>query len=127
MYPVRRKNEQEEIFKTFKLEVEKEKGLSIGNLKSDGGGKYCSKAFASFLEGEGIKRIISPPNSPFFNGKAERRNRKLMESVRSVLNQSGLPHQYWAEALLYVNLIQNKLDQSLMTRILMSCITKHPK
>ena len=39
------------------------------------------------------------PHTPEQNGVAERLNRTLMESVRTMLADSKLPHRFWAEAL----------------------------
>ena len=42
---------------------------------------------------------MSVPHSPEQNGVAERMNRTLMESARSMLSHAGLSNRYWAEAV----------------------------
>ena len=39
------------------------------------------------------------PGSPDYNGVAERRNRTLLDMVRSMLSSSKLPKILWSEAL----------------------------
>lgn len=39
------------------------------------------------------------PKTPQQNGVAERVNRTLIETVRSMLTDAKLPHEFWAEAL----------------------------
>ncbi len=46
-----------------------------------------------------MRHEVTIPRTPEQNGVAERMNRTLMESVRSMLADSGLPKQFWAEAL----------------------------
>jgi hypothetical protein len=43
----------------FKAMVEKEKGVSIKCLKSDGGGECFSKEFSEYLKEHGIQRKYS--------------------------------------------------------------------
>ncbi|KAH9320120.1 hypothetical protein KI387_021889, partial [Taxus chinensis] len=47
----------------------------------------------------GIRKEITVPRTPQENGVAERMNRKIMEHARSMRIHSGLPLQFWAEAL----------------------------
>lgn len=47
--------------------------------------------FAQFLEEEGIVAQYTMPGTPQQNGVVERRNRTLMDMVRSMLSNSELP------------------------------------
>ena len=49
------------------------------------------------------------PYTPQQNGRAERKNRYLVEMVSSMLIDSGLPSKYWGEALVTANHLQNIL------------------
>ena len=48
------------------------------------------------------------PHSPQQNGVAERMNRTLMESARSMMDHAGLPDKYWAEAVECTAYIRNR-------------------
>ncbi len=51
---------------------------------------------------------LTVPYSPEQNGVAERMNRTLMESARTMLSHAGLPDSYWAEAVASAAYIRNK-------------------
>ena len=72
---------------------------NITSCTTDNGGKHISIEFETFLKAEGIKHEFSIPKIPEQNGVSERMNRTLVEVVRSMLDDSKLPHQFWAEAL----------------------------
>ena len=55
--------------------------------------------FARFLQENGIVAQYSTPGEPQQNGVAERRNRTLMDMVRSMISYSTLPMSLWMEAL----------------------------
>ena len=49
------------------------------------------------------------PGSPAMNGVAERRNRTLMEMVRSMISHTSLPLSLWGEALKTAAYILNRV------------------
>ena len=84
IYLMRHKSEAFEKFKEFKVEVENHRGRSIKSLRSDRGGKYLLSEFRQFLEDHGITSQLAAPGRPQQNGVAEKRNRTLLEMVRSM-------------------------------------------
>ena len=85
--------------KTFVTVVNNKTDLKVKILRSDNGGEYTSKAFASFCAAKGIIHQFTNPYSPEQNGIAERLNRTIIESARSMLLHASLPQQFWAEAV----------------------------
>ena len=81
-------------------------------LRSDRGGEYLSREFKFYLTQEGIVSQLSTPGTPQQNGVAERRNRNLLDMVRSMLSYSFLPISFWGYALetatYLLNLIPSK-------------------
>jgi hypothetical protein len=49
------------------------------------------------------------PSTPQQNGEAERRNRTLLEIVRSMMAQENLPISYWGDAFLTGAYILNRV------------------
>ena len=98
IYFLKQKSEAFGVFKTFKALVEKQSGRELKALRSDQGGEYMSGEFEAFLKDNGIKHQLTVSYSPQQNGVAERKNRIIMELVRSMLKTKGLPHHFWAEA-----------------------------
>ena len=76
--------------------------------------------FAKFLEEEGIVAQYTMPGTPQQNGVAERRNRTLMDMVRSMLSNSHLPLFLWSEALKTAMYVLNKVYLKLSLRHLLS-------
>ncbi|GJU99071.1 putative ribonuclease H-like domain-containing protein [Tanacetum coccineum] len=60
-----------------------------------------------FCEMKGIKREFSVARTPQQNGVAKRKNRTLIEAVRTMLADSLLPTTFWAEAINTACYVQN--------------------
>ena len=96
---MKEKSETFEKFKEFQNEVENKHDRKIKYLRSDHGGKYLSHEFSQHMKDCGIVPQLTPPGTPQRNGVSERRNRTLMDSVRSMLALSDLPLSFWGYAL----------------------------
>jgi transposase InsO family protein len=70
-------------------------------VRSDRGGEFTSGKLKAEFESRGITPEFTVAYSPESNGMAERTNRTLLERVRSMMLDSGLPNQYWGEAVVY--------------------------
>ena len=118
-YVVLMKNKSEafEKFKDFKNEVENQIGKSIKILRSDRGGEYLSTEFGTFLKECGIISQLTPPGTPQLNGVSERRNRTLLDMVRSMMSYTDLPISLWGHALLSANYILNRVPTKSDPRI----------
>ncbi|KAL0287793.1 UNVERIFIED_CONTAM: Retrovirus-related Pol polyprotein from transposon TNT 1-94 [Sesamum angustifolium] len=99
VYFLQEKSETFSTFKNFKAKVEKEAGMSIKILRSDRGGEYNSQEFENFCEEYGIKRQLTAAYTPQQNGVSERKNRTIMNMVRSMLKSSGVQKNCWPEAV----------------------------
>ena len=95
------------MFKLFQNEVENQLNKTIKFLRSDRGGKYLNEEFLSHLESHGIVSQLTPPRTPQHNGVSERRNRTLLDMVRSMMSNSTLPLSFWSYALLTAARILN--------------------
>ncbi|KAK8680799.1 hypothetical protein V6N13_109737 [Hibiscus sabdariffa] len=99
IYLMRHKSEALEKFKEFRNEVQNQHGKSIKALRSDRGGEYLSHEFDELLKECGIVSQFTPPSTPQWNGVFERRNRTLLDMVRSMMSHSDLPISFWGHAL----------------------------
>ena len=96
---MKHKSESFEKFKEFHNEVEKQIGKSIKKIRSDRGGEYLLDDFKVYLKDHGIISQLTPPGTPQHNGVAERRNRTLLDMVRSMMSISELLISFWRHAL----------------------------
>ncbi|GJT09653.1 putative RNA-directed DNA polymerase, partial [Tanacetum coccineum] len=99
VYLLKHKHEVFETFKVFKSEVELQLGKKIKALRSDRGGEYLSQEFKEYLGKNGIVQHLTSPYTPQQNGVSERRNRTLLDMVRSMFNLTTLPLSFWDYAL----------------------------
>ncbi|CAH9070721.1 unnamed protein product [Cuscuta europaea] len=115
VYLMKHKSETFEKFMEYKVEVEKQLDKSIKTLRSDCEVEYLSKEFFDYLKGQGIQSQWTPPGTPQLNEVFERRNRTLLDMVRSMMNSTSLPTSLWGYALetsIYVlNRVPSKLVQ----------------
>ncbi|KAK2352400.1 secreted RxLR effector protein [Trifolium repens] len=100
VYLMKHKSESFEKFKEFKNEVQNQLGKNIKTLRSDRGGEYLSQEFNDHLKECGIVSQLTPPGTPQWNGVSERRNRTLLDMVRSMISHADLPKSFWGHALL---------------------------
>ncbi|GJR49289.1 retrotransposon protein, putative, ty1-copia subclass [Tanacetum coccineum] len=99
VYLLKHKHEVFETFKVFKNEVENQLRKTIKAIRSDCGGEYISQEFKDYLKANGIVQQLTPPYTPQHNGVSERRNRTLLDMVRSMMNLTTLPLSFWDYAL----------------------------
>ncbi|GJR10266.1 ribonuclease H-like domain-containing protein [Tanacetum coccineum] len=79
----------------------------------DHGTEFKNQLMNEFCAKKGIKREYSIARTPQQNGVAERKNRTLIEAARTMLADSLLPIQFWAEA---VNTACYVLNRVLVTK-----------
>ena len=99
VYLIKHKSDTFEIFKRYQNEVENQLGRKIKVIRSDRGGEYLSIKFFDHLKSCGIVSQLTPPRTPQLNGVAERRNRTLVDMVRSMMSRATLPISLWGYAL----------------------------
>jgi transposase InsO family protein len=94
VYLLKSKDEVFNKFKEFKALIENLSERKIKILKSDNGGEYTSKEFVNYCKDVGIKRELTTPYNPQQNGVAERKNRTIMEAVKTMIHDQDLPCAY---------------------------------
>ena len=108
VFIMKNKGEVLDKFKEFVNLAENVTGQRVKVLRSDNGGEYGSKEFIEFCKSRGIKKQITVPYTPQQNGVAERMNRTIVESVRSMLHKADLPLSFWAEAVATAVFLRNR-------------------
>ncbi|GKD21663.1 retrotransposon protein, putative, ty1-copia subclass, partial [Tanacetum coccineum] len=94
VYLLKHKHEVFETFKVFQNKVENQLGKTIKSLCSDRGGEYMSQEFLDHLKDHRIFPYRTPPYTPQHSGVSERRNRTLLDMVRSMMSQTTLPKSF---------------------------------
>ena len=109
VYFMKHKSELFDKFKEFEATTTNEVGKAIGTLRTDNGGEYLSTEFQNYLKVKGIRHELTVPHSPQQNGVAERMNRTLVESARSMIAHAGVSNIFWAEAISTAAYVRNRL------------------
>jgi hypothetical protein len=108
VYFLQSKDQCLEKFLVFKAWAENQTERTIKEIRSDRGGEYLSHEFQKVLEAAGIRPQRTAPMTPQQNGVAERANRTIVESARSMLHGRSLPLCFWAEAVSTAVYLKNR-------------------
>jgi hypothetical protein len=93
-------------------EVEAESGEKLSALRVDGGGEFTSIALERYCKEHGIKLEYSAPYMHTENSVAERTWRTIDTMKNALLIDSGLPLNFWAEAMDTANYLRNLLPST---------------
>ena len=101
VYLMHKKSETFGKFKEFMAEAEKKLGKSLKTRRSDRGAEYLDIEFKDHyhLLEHGILSQLTAPRTPQQNGVAEKRNRTLLDMVKSMMSYSSLPISFWGYSL----------------------------
>jgi len=100
-------------FQNFVAYIENQFSTCIKMLMSDSGGEYMSYEFHDFLHHKGIVFQRSCPYTLQQNGVAERKNRHLLDVVRTLFESSVLS-KFWVEALSTAVYLINRLPSQVL-------------
>jgi IS30 family transposase len=118
------KSETQAIFKKFVRRAQNEFEVKIKRVRRDNGSEFKNTQVEDFLDEEGIKHEFLAPYSPRQNWVVERKNRTLLESARTILDEYQVSEQFWAETIntafhainhLYLHKILKKTAYELLT------------
>jgi hypothetical protein len=73
--------------------------VKIKRVRSDNGTEFKNTNIEEYLDEEGIGLELSVPYTPQQNGIVERKNRTLIEAVRTMLDEYKTSDSFWAEAI----------------------------
>ncbi|GKD16562.1 retrovirus-related pol polyprotein from transposon TNT 1-94, partial [Tanacetum coccineum] len=105
---LRSKDETPEVLKDFLKMIQPNLQAQVITIRTDKGIEFLNKTLHAYFKEEGIEHQTSTPRTPEQNGIVERRNRTLVEVVRTLLLASKLPLFFWAEVIAAACYIQNR-------------------
>jgi transposase InsO family protein len=97
------------VLKKFLKRAHNEFDAKVKKIRSDNDTEFKNTQVEDFLDEEGIKHEFLAPYTPQQNGVAERKNRTLIEVVRTMLNEYKTSDQFWVEAVNTVCHATNRL------------------
>ncbi|KAM0050261.1 putative RNA-directed DNA polymerase [Helianthus debilis subsp. tardiflorus] len=93
------KSETFGIIKNLIVQIENLYKLKVRRIRSDNGTEFKNHAMTEFCTEKGILHEFSAAYTLQQNGVAERKNRTLIETARTMLVESQLPIPFWTEAV----------------------------
>ena len=100
IYFIKQKSDVLEKFEEFVTQTANITGNSVKILRTDNGREYTSQLFDTYLAERGIIQHTTVPNNPAQNGTAaERMDRTIMETARTMMFHANIPQKFWAEAV----------------------------
>ena len=99
IYLMKHKSETFEKFKEFQSEVENHRNKNKTFYDMIAEVKYLSYEFGLQLKQCEIVSLLTPHGTPHRNGVSERRNRTILDMVRSMMSLTNLPLLFWGYAL----------------------------
>jgi hypothetical protein len=93
---------------------------------SDGGGKFFGNRLVKFLSENHIQRLFSKPYHPKHNGRVERANCTIVESIQATLKSSKVQKHFWHKFLKCLCLAFNQIPCKNQTASLWSIIHGRP-
>ena len=108
-FPLRLKDEALTAYKMFEAwAVAQQHCQAVKVLHSNRGGEFLSGEFDGYLQSQGTVRKLTTHHTPELNGISERLNRMLMDRIRRLTHDSGLPKSLWGEALRHTTWLKNQ-------------------
>ncbi|CAL9006084.1 unnamed protein product [Prunus brigantina] len=115
LYPLYAKSEVFTMFTRLVAFLTNHFNASIKFLQSDGGGEYMSSQFTEFLASLGIVHQVSCPYTPQQNGLAERKNRHLLDTSITLLQEASMPDQFWFHAMAHSAYLINRMPSKVLS------------
>ncbi|KAI3732629.1 hypothetical protein L1987_63836 [Smallanthus sonchifolius] len=103
------KDETADILQYLILSLESLCKLKVRSIRSDNGTEFKNNLMELFCLKKEIRHEFSAPYTPQQNGVAERKNRTLIGTARTMLSDAKLPVTFWAEVVKIACHVLNKV------------------
>jgi hypothetical protein len=112
-------------FKSFVKGIHNEFEMIIKRVKSDNDSEFKNTRIDELCDDFGIRHQFSAKYTPQSNGPIERKNRTLIDMVRSMLSEYNVSQSFWAETInmacyysnhLYCHPLKEKTPYELLNR-----------
>ncbi|RVW71923.1 Retrovirus-related Pol polyprotein from transposon TNT 1-94 [Vitis vinifera] len=101
IFPMKSRSEILSIYSNFAKMVETQFSKRIKTFRSDNALEYTQYAFQALLHSYGTIHHLTCPGTFQQNGRAERKLRHILDTVRALLLSAKVPAPFWGEASLH--------------------------
>jgi Reverse transcriptase (RNA-dependent DNA polymerase) len=109
VYLLKKKDEVAKVFKSFYTMIQNQFDKGIKVFRSDNGGEFVKRTLREFFVNKGIIHETTCVGTPQQNGVAERKNRHILETARSLLFEYRVPQYFWDCAVIMAVYMINRL------------------
>jgi len=117
IYVLKEKKEVLSKFKEFKNLVEKQSECKLKCLRTDMRGEYISRDCDDYCKENGIVHQLTMSQTPQQNGVSERKNRTIMNMVRSMLKEKNYPKEFKGDAFVCAVYLLNRFTTKILQKI----------
>jgi transposase InsO family protein len=93
------KSETQEVLKKFLKRAQNKFDAKVKLIRSDNDSEFKNPQVEDYINQEGIKHEFSATYTTQQNGVAERKNRTLIESTRTMFDEYKTSDRFWVEAI----------------------------
>ncbi|KAJ9563192.1 hypothetical protein OSB04_008352 [Centaurea solstitialis] len=98
IYLMKHRSELPQLYITFARMIQTQFSKPIKILRADNAMEYKESSLLAFLRSQGTISQYSCPGTSPQNGRAERKHRHILDTVRTLLVSAKCPARFWGEA-----------------------------
>ncbi|KAI3678432.1 hypothetical protein L6452_37724 [Arctium lappa] len=98
IYLMKYRSELPKIYMMFARMINTQFSKSIKILRADNAMEYKESSLLSFLQSQGTLSQYFCPGTSSQNGRAERKHRHILDTIRTLLVSAKCPERFWGEA-----------------------------
>ena len=117
IFMMKNRHELPQIYINFAKMIKTQFSKTIKVFRRDNAMEYRDSKLLSFLGEQGTLSEFSCPYTSQQNGRAERKHRHILDSVRAMLISASCPERVWGEACLTAVHIINRLPSSVLGNV----------
>uniref|UniRef100_A0A151UDP3 Retrovirus-related Pol polyprotein from transposon TNT 1-94 n=1 Tax=Cajanus cajan TaxID=3821 RepID=A0A151UDP3_CAJCA len=114
IYLMKSRSEIPQIYINFATMIRTQFSKCIKTFRRDNASEYRDSKLLHFLAEQGTTSEFSCPGTSQQNGRAERKHRHILDSIRAMLISSSCPERTWGEAALTAVYVINRLPSSVL-------------
>uniref|UniRef100_A0A2N9FKW8 Integrase catalytic domain-containing protein n=1 Tax=Fagus sylvatica TaxID=28930 RepID=A0A2N9FKW8_FAGSY len=117
IYLMHNRSELSQIYRTFAQMISTQFSKTIKIFRTDNAMEYRDSQFLDFIHTQGTIIQRSCAGTSQQNGRAERKHRHILDSVRAFLISASCPERFWGEAALTAVYTINRLPSSALQNV----------
>ena len=107
-----KKSDVYDKFLAWSTRIEREANTTLSRIRVDNGGEFKNARMDALCTSHGYTQEFTNSYTPQQNGVAERYNRALLDTVRSIMSAANVSVKWWGEALQCANYMRNRTSHN---------------